>query len=102
MRLACRYWLSRKQKYAISARSGSLILSLCPPFGDSWIKPTKPLHHQKLSILPWMTNQVKETRVRDYPMPARKPGDPNAKSQSERLIEMARKLGCDEDEGAFP
>ncbi len=35
-------------------------------------------------------------------MPVRKPPDPNAKSQSdERFIEMARELGCDEDEAAF-
>jgi len=34
-------------------------------------------------------------------MPARKPRDPTAKTQSERFIEMARDLGCDEDEAAF-
>jgi hypothetical protein len=34
-------------------------------------------------------------------MPARKPRDPNEKSQSERFIQMARELGCDEDEEAF-
>jgi hypothetical protein len=34
-------------------------------------------------------------------MPARKPPDPNAKPQIERFIEMARELGCDEDEAAF-
>ena len=34
-------------------------------------------------------------------MPARNPPDPNAKPLIERFQEMARKLGCDEDEGAF-
>jgi hypothetical protein len=34
-------------------------------------------------------------------MPARKPPDPDAKPQSERFIEMARELECDEDEAAF-
>jgi hypothetical protein len=34
-------------------------------------------------------------------MPTRKPSDPHAKPQSERFIEMARELGCDEDETAF-
>jgi hypothetical protein len=34
-------------------------------------------------------------------MPARKPPDPNAKPQIERFREMARELGCDEDEAAF-
>ena len=34
-------------------------------------------------------------------MPARKPPDPNAKPQIEKFREMARELGCDEDEAAF-
>jgi hypothetical protein len=34
-------------------------------------------------------------------MPARKPPDPNARPQIERFREMARELGCDEDEDAF-
>lgn len=34
-------------------------------------------------------------------MPTRRPSDPDAKPQSERFIEMARELGCDEDEAAF-
>lgn len=34
-------------------------------------------------------------------MPARKPLPPDAKPQSERFIEMAHELGCDEDEAAF-
>jgi hypothetical protein len=34
-------------------------------------------------------------------MPARKPPDPNEKPQIERFREMARELGCDEDEEAF-
>lgn len=34
-------------------------------------------------------------------MPTRNPPDPNAKPQIERFREMARELGCDEDEEAF-
>lgn len=34
-------------------------------------------------------------------MPARKPRPADGKPQSERFIEMARELGCDEDEEAF-
>ena len=34
-------------------------------------------------------------------MPARKPRPSDGKTQSERFIEMARELGCDEDEAAF-
>ena len=34
-------------------------------------------------------------------MPARKPRPADAKPQSERFAEMARELGCDEDEAAF-
>jgi hypothetical protein len=34
-------------------------------------------------------------------MRTRKPSDPDAKPQSERFVEMARELGCDEDETAF-
>ncbi|WP_158927150.1 hypothetical protein [Acidisphaera sp. S103] len=34
-------------------------------------------------------------------MPARKRPDPNAKSQSQRFVEMARELWCDEYEAAF-
>ena len=34
-------------------------------------------------------------------MPARKPPDPNAKPQIERFREMARELGCDENEAKF-
>jgi len=34
-------------------------------------------------------------------VPARKPANPNAKPQSERPIEMARELGCNEDEATF-
>jgi hypothetical protein len=34
-------------------------------------------------------------------MPARKPPDPNAKTRLERFTEVARELGCDEDEAAF-
>jgi hypothetical protein len=34
-------------------------------------------------------------------MPARKPRPSDGKTQSERFIEMARELGCDEDEVAF-
>jgi hypothetical protein len=34
-------------------------------------------------------------------MPARKPRDPNEKPLIERFQEMARELGCDEDEDAF-
>ena len=34
-------------------------------------------------------------------MPARKPRPPDAKPQTERFIETARALGCDEDEAAF-
>jgi hypothetical protein len=34
-------------------------------------------------------------------MPARKPRPSDGKTQSERFIEMARELGCDEDEDAF-
>jgi hypothetical protein len=34
-------------------------------------------------------------------MPARNPPDPNAKPQIEKFREMARELGCDEDEDAF-
>lgn len=34
-------------------------------------------------------------------MPARKPPDSNAKPQIERFREMARELGCDEDEAKF-
>ena len=34
-------------------------------------------------------------------MPARKPRPADAKPQSERFIETARELRCDEDEAAF-
>ncbi len=34
-------------------------------------------------------------------MPARKPRPSDGKTQSERFIEMARELGCDEDLTAF-
>lgn len=34
-------------------------------------------------------------------MPARKPRPPDEKSPRERFEEMARELGCDEDEAAF-
>jgi hypothetical protein len=34
-------------------------------------------------------------------MPARKPRDPNEKPLAERFQEMARELGCDDDEDAF-
>jgi hypothetical protein len=34
-------------------------------------------------------------------MPARKPRPPEEKPQIERFREMARELGCDEDEDAF-
>jgi hypothetical protein len=34
-------------------------------------------------------------------MPARKPRDPNEKPLIERFQEMARELGCDENEDAF-
>ena len=34
-------------------------------------------------------------------MPARKHRPSDGKTQSERFIEMARELGCDEDEAAF-
>jgi len=34
-------------------------------------------------------------------MPARKQPAPDQKTQSERFIEMARELGCDEDEATF-
>ena len=34
-------------------------------------------------------------------MPARKPPDPNAKTRLERFTEVAREIGCDEDEAAF-
>jgi hypothetical protein len=34
-------------------------------------------------------------------MPARKLRPSDGKTQSERFIEMARELGCDEDEAAF-
>jgi hypothetical protein len=34
-------------------------------------------------------------------MPARKPRPPDEKPQIEKFREMARELGCDEDEEAF-
>ena len=34
-------------------------------------------------------------------MPARKPRPSDGKTQSERFIEMARELGCSEDEAEF-
>lgn len=34
-------------------------------------------------------------------MLGRKPPGPNAKARMERITEIARELGCDEDEAAF-
>jgi hypothetical protein len=41
------------------------------------------------------------TRAYIPTMPARKPRRADSKPQSERFIETARALGCDEDEVAF-
>jgi len=37
----------------------------------------------------------------EHIMPARKPPDPDAKPQIKLFRELARELGCDEDEEAF-
>lgn len=47
------------------------------------------------------TSSVKSHSAVKDPMPARKPRPPDEKPQIERFREMARELGCDEDEDAF-
>lgn len=44
---------------------------------------------------------MQEIKATFQPMPAKKPRPSDGKTQSERFIEMARELGCDEDEAAF-